>query len=121
MRNITAKLERETRRYQYVGEIKQCRAAPRDRGTGKRADLDRWTQLMADYFGPRLARSLGIGTADDLAEILFARAARVNATPARLDVFFSLADLPIEIRLAGLDRDPGWMPAAGRAIAFHYE
>lgn len=122
MRNITAKLESETLRYQYVGEIKQRRAAPRDRGTRKRErDLDRWTQLMADYFGPRLARSLGIGTADDLAEILFARAARVNATPARLDVFFSLADLPIEIRLAGLDRDPGWMPAAGRAIAFHYE
>lgn len=122
MRNIMAKLERETLRYQYVGEIKRRRGAPRGRGTRKRErDLDRWTQLMADYFGPRLARSLGIGTADDLAEILFARAARVNATPARLDVFFSLADLPIEIRLAGLDRDPGWMPAAGRAIAFHYE
>jgi hypothetical protein len=25
------------------------------------------------------------------------------------------------VRLAGLDRDPGWVPAAGRRVAFHYE
>jgi len=42
-------------------------------------------------------------------------------TPSRLDLHFSLAGHPLEIRLAGLDRDPGWVPAAGRTIAFHYE
>ena len=26
-----------------------------------------------------------------------------------------------EIRMAGLDRDPGWVPAAGRVISFHFE
>ena len=43
----------------------------------------------------------------------------VERLPAR-DLTLSLADLPIELRLAGLDRDPGWVPAAGRYIAFHF-
>jgi hypothetical protein len=45
----------------------------------------------------------------------------VTVTATHLDVFFSLADLPIAIRLSGLDRDPGWTPAAARFIAFHFE
>jgi len=35
-------------------------------------------------------------------------------------VRLSLTELPLEIRLAGLDRDPGWIPAAGRFLAFHF-
>jgi hypothetical protein len=31
-----------------------------------------------------------------------------------------LATLPIELRIAGLDRDPGWIPSAGRSISFHF-
>jgi len=38
-----------------------------------------------------------------------------------VDVIFALADLPIEVRLGGLDRNPGWVPAAGRVITFHYD
>jgi hypothetical protein len=26
----------------------------------------------------------------------------------------------VSIRIARLDRDPGWIPAAGRYIAFHF-
>jgi hypothetical protein len=37
-----------------------------------------------------------------------------------MHINFALAELPIEIRIAGLDRDPGWVPAAGRFIAFHF-
>jgi len=39
--------------------------------------------------------------------------------PSKL--FFALAGLPIELRIAGLDRDPSWVPAAGRFINFHFE
>jgi hypothetical protein len=41
-------------------------------------------------------------------------------TATRLDIMLRLDELPIQIRLAGLDRDPGWVPAAGRTIAFHF-
>jgi hypothetical protein len=38
-----------------------------------------------------------------------------------LEVGFSLETYPLEIRLAGLDRDPGWIPAAGRTVRFRFE
>ncbi|QLQ08121.1 MAG: hypothetical protein HZY76_20390 [Anaerolineae bacterium] len=47
-------------------------------------------------------------------------AGRVRVTAGRLDVVLRLGDLAIGVRMAGLDR-PGWVPAAGRAINFHYD
>ena len=47
------------------------------------------------------------------------RAYHVSAE--HVDIYFSLGALPFEIRLAGLDRDPGWIPAAGKTVTFHYE
>ena len=38
-----------------------------------------------------------------------------------VDVYYSLQTYPTEIRLAGLDRDPGWIPAAGRYVAYHFD
>jgi hypothetical protein len=52
---------------------------------------------------------------------LVARPGRIVLSPARLDVFFVLDHHPLAIRIAGLDRDPGWVPAAGRTIELHYE
>jgi hypothetical protein len=49
------------------------------------------------------------------------RPACIHADETRVDAVFSLAAHPIEIRLAGLDLDPGWIPAAGRALYFHFE
>jgi hypothetical protein len=47
--------------------------------------------------------------------------AMIQIAASRLDVTFSLDQHPIELRLAGLDRDPGWLPAAGMAVYYHYE
>ena len=80
-----------------------------------------WMRRLVPYLHARLGRALGSTGADDVAKLVCARAARVQVTAARVDVHFALADLPIAIRLAGLDRDPGWVPAAGRSIAFHYD
>lgn len=49
------------------------------------------------------------------------RRALVHVDEIRVDAVFSLVDHPIELRLAGLDLDPGWIPAAGRALYFHFE
>ena len=48
------------------------------------------------------------------------RPGEVHAGPARVDVVFPLAAADVSIRMCGLDRDPGWIPAAGRDIRFHY-
>jgi hypothetical protein len=78
-----------------------------------------WLSDLLPHIRARLHLALGID--DDLAEILLHHEAKITLTPTHLDVFFSLSDHPIEIRLSGLDRNPGWVPAAGRFIAFHYD
>jgi len=57
----------------------------------------------------------------DLAPTLFAHTAHIAVTPACVDITLNLTTLPIAIRYAGLDRDPGWIPAAGYAVAFRFE
>lgn len=47
--------------------------------------------------------------------------ARLHDSGERLDVHFALAELPLAVRLSGLDRDPGWIPAAGCDVRFHFD
>ncbi len=88
------------------------RAATTDR-------LERWLNWLMPYLQRRLCLALGVADPRDLPRF-FEHSGRINLTTTRLDVTLSLDDLPIEIRLAGLDRDPGWVPAAGRYVAFHF-
>ncbi len=81
--------------------------------------LDTWLGWLMPYLRVRLLRALG--RVDDMSGFCFRHQARLYLTPTRLDVALSLAALPVEIRLAGLDRNPGWVPAAGRTITFYFE
>jgi hypothetical protein len=80
--------------------------------------LQRWIGWMAGYFRARLVRALG---REDAVALLCRRPARVVLTLTHVDVTFALDHHPIELRMAGLDRDLGWIPAAGRYVAFHFE
>jgi hypothetical protein len=82
------------------------------------APLDRWVARLAAYCAARLRRPLD---GNDLATVLLRHPARVYVTPASVDAVFALAEHPIEIRLAGLDRTPGFIPATGRVVALHFE
>ena len=53
--------------------------------------------------------------------LLCCQRARIHFRAGQLDTHFKLNDHPIAIRLAGLDRDPGWMPAAACDIRFCYD
>ena len=88
------------------------------RGPTSRA---RWFERLAAYLGVRLRYALGQKSARAAVRLLCALPANVAASATHVDVQMSLRDLPVEIRLAGLDRDPGWVPAAGRFVAFHFE
>jgi hypothetical protein len=83
--------------------------------------LEVWLDATEQQLRGRLLAALGDHTADELRALVFARRARVDVTLIDVNVTFSLAEHPIALRLAGLDRDPGWVPAAGRSIAFYYE
>ena len=85
--------------------------------------LDAWLVPLLATVRERLHRALGTSDEDphELRRLLLAQRARVLVTATRLDVYFALDEHPVQIRLSGLDRDPGWVPAAGRIVAFHYE
>jgi hypothetical protein len=88
---------------------------------GGRSRTERWFNLLAAYARARLALALGLREPRRLPQILFAATARVHVTSTAVDVEFPLSELPLQVRLAGLDRDPGWLPAAGRSIRFHFD
>lgn len=46
--------------------------------------------------------------------------ARIDHGPSHLDAHYPLERIDLEIRLAGLDQDPGWLPWLGRVVSFHY-
>jgi hypothetical protein len=86
-----------------------------------RTPLARWVERVHLYARARLCLALGTGDARRAARLLCERHARVFVTATHVDIVMRLAELPFEVRVAGLDRDPGWIPAAGRIVAFHFE
>jgi len=52
---------------------------------------------------------------------LVRRPALVHATPTHIDLCFDARWVELEVRLAGLDLDPGWVPWLGRVVSFHYD
>jgi hypothetical protein len=83
--------------------------------------LPRWTARLAAYTDARLRRALALEPDAPIDEALIRRRARVFASATHVDIVLRLAELPIHVRIAGLDRTPGWIPATGRFIAFHFE
>jgi len=69
----------------------------------------------------RLAAALGCNDPEVLGALVCRHRARVFATATHVDVMLSLASLPIEIRLSGLDRNPAWIPSAGKFVTFHFD
>lgn len=83
-------------------------AEPENHGPGRRFDL------AAGAFVSWLLRSRGIATT------ALATPGRVLVTGTHVDVVLSLRDIDLAVRVAGLDRDPGWVPALGRIVLFHF-
>lgn len=80
-----------------------------------------WLDRICHHVRVRTAASLGLGDARDLRALVLNHHAKIETTSARMDAHFALATHPIELRMAGLDRDPGWVPAGGRSIYFYYD
>jgi hypothetical protein len=115
-----AQLARELEIYDGAFVAPQARTASPFRLRG-RTPLARWVERVHLYARARLQLALGASDARRAASLLCERHARVFVTATHVDIVMSLAGLPFEVRAAGLDRDPGWIPAAGRIVAFHFE
>jgi hypothetical protein len=81
----------------------------------------RWLDRLVACISAGLRVALDLEPSEDVGGFLLVHAARVHVSPSRVDVVLALEQLPVAIRLVGLDRDPGFIPAAGRTVAFHFE
>ncbi|HLO02595.1 MAG TPA: hypothetical protein VK191_05770, partial [Symbiobacteriaceae bacterium] len=45
---------------------------------------------------------------------------RLWLTQTHLDLELSVDQIALPIRLAGLDANPGWVPALGRVVSIHF-
>ncbi|MCY1022077.1 hypothetical protein [Pyxidicoccus sp. MSG2] len=92
-------------------------------GGADAAPLERWLAWLVPYCRARLVRALGL-TSNDALELegtLFSHDARLHVSESHVDVVLALSQLPLAVRIAGLDRDIGWLPSAGRHLTFHFE
>ena len=53
-------------------------------------------------------------------DTLLQRAALVHVSDSHIDVDMHKDSIDLNIRLCGLDVDPGWLPWLGRVVRFHY-
>ncbi len=79
-----------------------------------------WIDRLIPPLRHRLAAALGVAPRR-VGHLLCRQRAHIRHFNGRMDALFNLDDHPVAIRRAGLDRDPGWIPAAACDIRFHYD
>lgn len=78
-----------------------------------------WTVALARYLRARSAMALGVG-ADEALVLLCCCKATLDIGGESMTVHLSLQDHPLEVRMAGLDRDPGRLAGCVHAVAFEF-
>ena len=81
-----------------------------------------WAAAVAPALRRRLLLAVGGRTraTDPVLRLLRLRA-RLYLTSSHVDLVADLGQVWMPARLAGLDRDPGWLPDYGRVVLFHFE
>lgn len=79
---------------------------------------ERWVACFAYFLDARIRNACGMRSAG-LNSLALAGALAVDEL--EVTARFELDSYPVALRLAGLDRDPGWQPAEGRGFRFRFE
>jgi hypothetical protein len=100
------------------------RGPPRRAGLASGAtgnpELDRFLRFVVPFLRWRLGRSLSLEPGEEIAEELLIRDGEVAIATSHIDVRMPLDQVRLSVRLAGLDANPGFVPALGRVITFHF-
>ncbi len=78
----------------------------------------RWVSNLAAYLAARTRKALGSDNGRAAIIQLCQISAQICSQAEKLDVQFDLATHDLALRIAGLDRDIGWLPAGGHDIRF---
>ncbi len=115
-RPVEAQLELELRNYP-VGRLKRWSPPGSPKPPAPSGEVERWLGWLLPYVKARLGRAFGL-TPGRAGRLLCRQNGQVRLDESNLEVHISLEQHLLAIRLAGLDRDPGWVPAAGRYVSF---
>jgi hypothetical protein len=82
-----------------------------------------WLERVLGFVRYVLARALREASADPerLASLLLCKYGRLLVSRTHVDLHMSMEEISLPIRLAGLDRDPGWVPDLARIVYFHFD
>lgn len=85
--------------------------------------ISQWLEAVLPEVRSFLRKALGPSTEDnpEPEKTMLCCRARVYVTSTHVDIVMSLENISIPVRMAGLDRDPGWIPQLARIILFHFE
>ncbi len=89
---------------------------------GLHGELDVLARGLVVALRSRLGgRPIAALTDDLLLNAVVRRTGRVAADPGWIEVVLALDEVSVDLRAAGLDLDPGWLPALGSVMRFRYE
>lgn len=90
-------------------------------GMEPQGDLRLFLGTLIPYLRWRLLGALGFDDDVLLVSRLLYRRGRLTCSSTHVDVFMGMDQIDIAVRLAGLDVNPGWVPALGRVVTFYFE
>jgi hypothetical protein len=82
--------------------------------------LEPWLALTIPSIYQRLVQDLALKRMEELPQALLLFEGRLFVSRSHVDLVLAMDQIAIPIRRAGLDANPGWLPAFGRVIAFHF-
>ncbi len=109
-RRVTWQLGRQVRERRNLGLV----GLPLD------PELRRFLEFLVPFFRWRLTHAMRLESDRAIAGALLESSARVFVSATHVDVRFPLAAARTAVRMAGLDVNPGWVPALGRVVGFEY-
>jgi hypothetical protein len=88
---------------------------------GLRHRVSRWADDIVGQLRARLRDRIAEDATDHhVLTTVIARRGDIVADPGWFDVELALDEVTLPVRAAGLDTDPGWVPALGCVVRFRY-
>ncbi|MFO1429860.1 MAG: hypothetical protein U1F76_06930 [Candidatus Competibacteraceae bacterium] len=112
--------ESEFERYWPIPEDEAENGQRFDGSRTRTAGFNGWFARYLASVRARLASALEVSPAQ-VGGALVGEPARIWVSAAEIVVVYRLEHHPVEWRLAGLDRDPGYLPSVGRSLRFIFE
>jgi hypothetical protein len=90
------------------------------RHEGLEPGLTRWLSIVTPYLRRRLRWALDDERDEALIAVLCCPG-HLFVSATHVDFVTALEQISVPVRLAGLDRDPGWLPTFQRVVLFHFQ